>query len=496
MPETKIPSRRQFIQRTASIGGAAAMAMGTQAFATPTPPPAKWDNTADVVVAGGGAGGLVAASILAQKGMSVILLEKEPTTGGSSAISGGAIALAGTDMQQARGIQDSTELLIKDLLEVGQHANDANLVKAYADHQLELYAWLKSIGAKFNNVTAASGQSVPRSHAVDAGEHLKLLRRTAISSGAKIRDMTPVHRLVYDESAGRVLGVLAKDRRNTDVSYSATKAVILATGGYARDAALLTLFTPAMKTAPAITGVGCTGDGLRMAWALGAGLADVAYVKATYGFRPGATTISDMSLIYYKGAIMVNQAGKRFVNESLSYKLLGDASAVQPGGYSYLIYDEPVRQAMLKDSQSLLGIEKTQGAVVKADSLAALSAMVDIKSDVLEDAIRQYNENVSRGMDPQFGRTTLSAGYGKPIEIKTAPFYAFKAVGVILGTYSGVTINTKAQVIDVYANVIPGLYAIGEVTGGFHGAAYMTGTALGKTQVFGLIAAKTVATGV
>src|SRR5690348_2182629 len=113
-----------------------------------------------------------------------------------------------------------------------------------------------------------------------------------------------------------------------------------------------------------------------------------------------------------------------------------------------------------------------------------ISASIGIKPDLLGDTVRQYNENASRGADPQFGRTTLSANFGKTIEIKTPPFYAFKAIGVILGTYSGLTINTKAQVLDIYGNIIPGLYAIGEVTGGFHGAAYMTGTALGKAQVF------------
>lgn len=493
MADDKTPSRRHFIRDAAAIGtGAAVAAVGISADATPTPPPRKWDNSADVIIIGGGGGGLVAASMLAHDHVSVILLEKEPTTGGSSAICGGAIALAGTDMQKAAGINDSNDLLISDLLEVGQHVNNVSLVKAYAANQADLYPWLKGIGAKFINVTAAAGQSVPRSHNVDPGEHLKLLRKVATDAGAKILDMTPAQRLVYDDKAGRVVGVIAKDRSNRDVSFHASKAVIIACGGYGRDKDLLALFTPPMKNAAAITGLGNTGDGLRMAWALGAGLADVAYVKATYGFKPESSVIADMNSAYYKGAIMVNQEGLRFVNESISYKLLGDASAIQTGGYSYQVYDETVRQASLKDDQGLIRLENMSGTIVKANSLEELAGQIGIKPEVLRATADKYNGDIAAGADSQFGRKALSANYGKPTEIKTAPFYAMKSIGVILGTYSGVTINDKAEVVDVYGNIIPGLFAVGEVTGGFHGGAYMTGTAFGKTLVFGMIAAKSI----
>jgi fumarate reductase flavoprotein subunit len=496
MAETKNSSRRDFLQGVAVVGaGAAALATAVPANAVPIAPPAKWDQTADVVIAGGGAGGLVAASILGQNGVSVILLEKEATTGGSSAISGGQIALAGTDMQKAKGINDSPELLIKDLLEVGQNLNNVSLVKAYADNQLELYEWLKKTGAKFTAVIAGSGQSAPRGHVVDPGDHLKLLRQTALKAGVKIMDMTPAERMVYDERSKRIVGVIGRDRSHKEVSFEAKKGVVLATGGYARDKTLLALFTPPMKNAAAICGLGSTGDGVRMGWASGASLADVAYVKATFGFKLGAVSITtDFAYVYYKGAIVINQEGKRFVNESISYKLLGDAAAAQTGGYAYQIYDEPIRQLALKDplgAANPSGLEKSN-TIIKANSIAELAGMIGIKPEVLEQTVSEYNKNAANGSDPLFGRTTLSGNYGKPTDIKTAPFYAFKSIAVILGTYAGITINNKAQIIDVYGDIVSGLYAIGEVTGGFHGAAYMTGTAFGKTHVFGLVAAKSI----
>jgi fumarate reductase flavoprotein subunit len=497
MSDMKNASRRNFLQGAAAVSASAAtLGMVTAANAAPVSPPAKWDNSADVVIAGGGGGGLVAASILAQNGVSVILLEKEATTGGSSAICGGQIALAGTDMQKAKGIEDSPELLVKDLLEVGGHLNNVSLVNAYAANQLELYAWLKKTGATFLTISAGSGQSVPRGHVVDPGAHLKLLRQTALAAGVKIMDMTPADRLVYDEANKKVVGVIGKNRANREVSFQATTGVVLATGGYARDKGLLALFTPPMKNAAAICGLGSTGDGTRMAWANGAGLADVAYVKSTFGFRPGAVSIiTDFAYVYYKGAMMVNQEGKRFVNESISYKLLGDAVSMQTGGYAYQIYDEPIRQHALEDALGAGNpseLEKTPGAIVKANSIAELAGLIGVKPDVLAQTVAEYNTNAAQGADPLFGRVALSGNFGKPTEIKTAPFYAFKSIGVILGTYAGVTINDRAQVTDVFGDIIPGLYAVGEVTGGFHGGAYMTGSAFGKTQVFGLIAAKSI----
>ncbi len=497
MPDMKKPSRRNFLQGAAVVGtGAAVLGMGATAKALPTAPPTAWDNTADVIIAGGGAGGLVAASILAQNKVSVILLEKEATTGGSSAICGGQIALAGTDMQKAAGINDSNALLVKDILDVGSHLNDVSLVNAYADNQLELYTWLKKTGAKFLTISAGSGESVPRGHVVNPGDHLRLLRQTALDAGVKIMDRTAAERLVYDEASKKIAGLIGRDVNQTEISFKANKAVVLATGGYARDKALLSLFTPPMKNAAVICGLGSNGDGLRMAWDNGAGLADVAYVKATFGFRPGALSITtEFAYVYYKGAMLINQQGKRFVNESISYKLLGDAASEQTGGYAYQIYDEPIRQLALQDSLGAgnpSALEKIPNAIVKANSIAELAALIKVDPQVLEQTIAEYNKNAASGTDPLFGRTALSGNYGKPTEIKTAPFYAFKSVGVILGTYAGATINNKAQVTDVYQQTIPGLYAIGEVTGGFHGGAYMTGTAFGKTQVFGLIAAKSI----
>ena len=114
-----------------------------------------------------------------------------------------------------------------------------------------------------------------------------------------------------------------------------------------------------------------------------------------------------------------------------------------------------------------------------------------VPAAALEETIRVYNAAVVKGADAQFGRSTLVGGYGKPVKIEKPPFYCFPATAAILGTYGGILTNNKAQVVNVFRDVIPGLYAAGEIVGGVHGAAYMTGTAFGKTLIFGRLAVRT-----
>src|SRR5208283_37223 len=119
--------------------------------------PEKWDVMADIVVVGAGGAGLAAATEAASRGAKVVVLEKTAAMGGSSLICGGALAFAGTDMQAAQGIKDSSELLYKDMMTVGQNMNVPALVQAYVDNQLETYKWLKQLGVNFLSVSIASG---------------------------------------------------------------------------------------------------------------------------------------------------------------------------------------------------------------------------------------------------------------------------------------------------------------------------------------------------
>jgi fumarate reductase flavoprotein subunit len=102
--------------------------------------------------------------------------------------------------------------------------------------------------------------------------------------------------------------------------------------------------------------------------------------------------------------------------------------------------------------------------------------------------VERYNGFVEAGHDADLGRTHLVHLHGALRKIETAPFYAYPSTAVVFGTYCGLRIDSAARVLKPDGAPIDGLYAAGEVTGGFHGAAYMTGSALGKAIVFGRIA--------
>jgi fumarate reductase flavoprotein subunit len=446
-------------------------------------------NTFDLVVVGSGIAGQTAALTAAEAGLSVLMLEKTARLGGSSAMSGGWFAFTGTEEQAAEGVADSTELFRRDLLELGNHLNDKTLVEAYLEHQLETYRWLKSHGVLFREVEISSGQSARRSHNTAITEVLAGLHRDYAGLGGHVRTEHRANGLLRDP-AGQVIGVRASTPEG-EAEFLGRAGVILATGGFSRSRELLKVFAPEQLAAIPYGGRGNTGDGLRMAWKLGAGMADMSFVSATYGSHPETgEDFHELLTAYYLGAIIVNQHGRRFVDESQDYKTLGRIVLQQPDGLGIQVFDAKTRAKShrgipLKDIDTLEDI----GHLHKADTLEELASAAGVDSGALVETVGQYN-SAARGERPDlWGRTSLCNGVGAPAPIDTPPFYAYPAKPLMTTTYCGVTISPAAEVIDVDGDAIPGLYAIGELTGGFHGAAYMTGTSLGKGAVFGRIAA-------
>jgi succinate dehydrogenase/fumarate reductase flavoprotein subunit len=164
-------------------------------------------SSADVVIVGGGLAGAAAALEAVNAGADVLLLEKMADTGGSSAMGGGCLAFAGTDLQTANGVEDSSDLLKKDLIEVGQGENVKELVQVYVQH--ETYQWLKAAGTEFSPIVeASSGQSVPRVHTVDPADLNRLpISRARASGRAWVLTSTPVWRTYCGLSVDREMQV-------------------------------------------------------------------------------------------------------------------------------------------------------------------------------------------------------------------------------------------------------------------------------------------------
>ncbi len=447
----------------------------------------------DIIVVGAGAAGLAAALTAADAGARVLLLEKMPSPGGSSRICGGLLAFAGTNIQQAHGIEDSSELLFQDLMEVGRHENDPAIVRAYTDNQLATYQWLSGLGVQFSpRPDASSGQSVPRCHVVDPDAMINVMAGHA-SRHANIEFVTGVSAKRLLRDGNRVTGIrIEQDGRTTDVT--ARRQVVLTAGGFTRNAELLKTFVPKQAKAWVSGGEGNTGDGLLMAWQMGAGVRDVAYIQGTFGKHPTNHTCRHSLLAVYKGAIAVNLQARRFVDESLSYKLLGTASLEQDGDHTWQIFDQPIYDSH-EEEVSIFDVRHrhADGMLVEANTLDELAQKTDLDARILKDSVARYNANVRAGADPDFHRRHLVHNHGALVPIETAPFYAHASTAALYGTYCGVTVDPSMQVLDVFGDPIQGLRAAGEMVAGFHGAAYMTGSALGKAMIFGRIAGQAAA---
>ena len=240
-------------------------------------------ETTDIIVVGGGAAGWAAALAASQAGASIILFEKLGESGGSSALGGGCLAFAGTDMQRAQGVTDSPDLLYRDLIEVGQGINDPALVRTYCDAQLATCDWLRDAGVRFSPVIeTASGQSVPRVHTVDPADMVRTLKAAALKSGKVAYHPGQSATDLETDAQGQVCGVRLADGSIT----AARKGVVLASGGFAKNHDLLMHYAPQYAEAVFVAGAGSHGDGLRMGLAQGADVADMAYVKGTFGKHP------------------------------------------------------------------------------------------------------------------------------------------------------------------------------------------------------------------
>jgi len=445
----------------------------------------------DVIVVGGGLAGYCAALEAADAGAQVVLCEREPVTGGATVLSGGSFAFAGTDLQKQRGFEDSPELLFQDLRRVGGYKNSEPLVRLYVEHQMEAYDWLRRLGIAFDKVFIASGQSVPRAHSRNPRLVLDTVIDKAHQKGVRTWLSTRVRRLIQPVSGGPVAGALIdtpKGRRQ----LRATRGVVLATGGFSRNERLLELFAPGQAKAQRMGGPGNEGDGLLMAWQLGASFRDMGYIKGTFGSHPSAGSTDHFILFpIYAGAIAVNTEAQRFTDESQSYKLIGDACLKQPGARAFQIFDQKIFSGKVPGIPSMdFDADLAAGRVISAPTLEELARKLDIDPGRLTRTVAQYNMSAALNCDEHFGRRSLCNGFGSLITIDTAPFYGYPSTSVVLATYCGLSVDDQMRVLNVFDEVIPGLYAAGGVIGGFHGTAYMTGTANGKATIFGRIAGR------
>lgn len=236
----------------------------------------------------------------------------------------------------------------------------------------------------------------------------------------------------------------------------------------------------ATTNSPAIT-----GDGINLGKEAGADLVGMGFIQMMPVSDPNTGELFTGLQTPPENYIMVNQKGKRFVNEFAERDVLTKA-AIDNGSLFYLIADDKIKDTAYNTTQESIDAQVKAGTLFRADSLEDLAKQVGMDPDTLVETIEKYNSYVEAGKDPDFEKSAFN------LKCEVAPFYATPRKPAIHHTMGGLKIDTGAHVLDKDGKQIPGLYAAGEVAGGIHAGNRLGGNSLADIFTFGRIAANSV----
>lgn len=435
---------------------------------------------ADIVVVGAGAAGLSAALVGVQQGKTVILLEKTGMIGGASAMAGSGTMATGSKWQKEDGYEDSPEKLVEDMMKNGHQKNDRATVEIFAN----------TIGGAFDWLVGEDGAAVPykrtgspsRSYSGEgrgAGV-CQSLSNSFTAAGGTLLLNTPATELIVDN--GTVVGVKAVGDKNYTIT---AKAVVLATGGYGANDALV----PDEYKAFVYAGhAGAEGDAIEMVEGLEADLISMELINT----QPNSMILPSglgqycnpgVSKAYAAGGFMVNQDGVRFFNESgNAWDLM---QAMKKNTAQYLIMDQAAFDGFnagmtgskiysMDDVAQWLKDDYVGQPVMKtADTLEALAEKLNVPADAVVASAKAFNEVAAKQGTDEFGRPL------KATQSENGPYYALQMHIRYYASLGGLHINETMQVLNTQQQAIPGLYAAGEVIGGLEGDVYMGATLFG-----------------
>ena len=482
---------------------------------------------ADVVVVGAGGAGMTAAITAAAEGKSVVILESQSMVGGNSVRATGGMnagktvyqdenefgesagvektlktaaekyadnetitALAKTVSEQWAAYQanptgyfDSVELMELDTMIGGKGINDPELVETLCANSADAIDWLDEHGITLHNVSSFGGASVKRIHrpvnaegkTVSVGSYMiPLLQENCEKAGVKMMLDTTATEILTDAN-GAAVGVKATGASGETVTVNA-KAVVLASGGFGANLDMVVKYKPELKGFMTTNAPGIQGQGIEMAQAIGADTVDMDQIQIHPTVEANTAALITEGL-RGDGAVLINAEGKRFIDEVGTRDVVSAAEIAQTGSYSWLVVD----QAMVDASSVIQGYIK-KGYTVTGATYEELGEAMGVDAAAFAETMEKWNGYVEAKNDPDFGRTS----FANPLN--TAPYYAVKVTAGVHHTMGGLKINANTEVLNEKGEVIPGLFAAGEVTGGVHGANRLGGNAVADFTVFGRIA--------
>jgi succinate dehydrogenase/fumarate reductase flavoprotein subunit len=530
-----------------------------------------WDHDVDVVVLGSGGAALTAALTAATHGASVAVYEKAATVGGTTAVSGGVVWVPAHNRSpdgeltvadalsylRAQSLGSMDDALVETFVRTGPRMLDFieahsslrfEIATGFPDYKPELPGgqpgggrslsaapfdlnqlgeWrdrITSFPADWSNV-GFDAETRARLHAaIDERTTDLCVAGTALIAGllkglldAGVTPQTNARAEELLAEAGKIVGVRIACG-GEQLAVHARDGVILGTGGFEWDPVLVNAFLRGPMHG-AVSPPNNTGDGLRMAMAHGADLANmgeawwVPIVQIPGDTIDGQPRSRSVRLERTRPrSIIVNRNGKRFVNEACDYNSMAGAfHYLDPrDGYindpAWIVFD-----SLHLKRYGFLGVEPGDPIpdwFCESPDLAELAAKTGIALDGLNRTIDAWNVHVEAGADPDFGRgssaydgywgderaTTLAGKTLGPVD--TAPFYAVPVSVGAMGTKGGPRTDRDGRVLHVSGAPIPGLFASGNAMGGVTGRAYGgAGGTIGPAMVFGFRAGYAAATG-
>ena len=400
-------------------------------------------------------------------------------------------------------------------------ASDIELARTLAENALASFEWTgetglnASYGAEANyggtpGLGTVLGAMWPRTHSFASGtERIVTLKKVAEDAGIEIHTETAGMTLLTDEN-GRVTGATAEQADGTQITINTTKGVVLACGGYCANPAMVkendAYWGDDLSASTLSTNVGTnTGDGIVMATAIGAAVTGMEVAQMMPSSSPVKGTMTDGIWGDAAEQIWIDGECQRFVNEYAERDVLAKASLALEGGIFYIIYagrgDIHNPDVMLQGTdynERVAGMVEgghvwygsTLAELAKATETAAAGVAPAFTEEELREVIETYNAYVAAQKDDDFGKEVISGA----IDLEYVESH--EDMGICISprkaslhhTMGGVVINTDACVLNTDGNVIEGLWAAGEVTGGVHAGNRLGGNAIADIFTFGQIA--------
>ena len=449
----------------------------------------------DVVVIGAGGAGFSAAITARNAGANVVLLEKMPAVGGNSLISGAEMNVAKNWVQPKLGINDdSPELHAQDTFKGGDGKGDMKVINVMTHEALDAAKWCRDyLGVRFedDNLFFFGGHSrkralIPVGHT--GTEFIAKFQAKADELGIPVITNMKAEELIKDKD-GRVVGVKAT-MDGSEYTFNAKGGVVLATGGFGANPEMVKKYNPKIDERFKTTDApGTTGEALYMAERAGAQLVNMGYIQTYPICDPISGAIELIADARFDGAIMLNQEGKRFVEELQRRDVLSEAILNQTGRYCWVLWNDNIGKISntVKAHANEYEAFTKQGVMATCDDLKCIADFTKIPFDQLQKTVKRVSDMAGKGNDKDFNHR---AGL---MDMQQGKYYVIKAVPSTHHTMGGVRINEKAEALTAEGKAIPGLWAAGEVTGVTHGTNRLGGNAYTDIIVFGRIAGEAAA---